>query len=289
MSAGGAAHLPLLATGRSPWACASAAVGDAYVRVVRAKAVRSPRVTAGGDGGGRCATRRAPPLPSPSPPFPLPLLRGGRRGPAFTRLTARESSRDPSPRPRPASPPVSVCTGAAGPRQLRVPGGRRRPYSCPRAHFADGETDARNPRMPRARGSCGFEPKSVRIGSLSFPQRTGSCSALKDAVACQARVFCVPSACTPPAVGILVIIRSGIRFRGKAVIRPRLLSEEEVGLHSARYSNRLEQFTKCTGLGREEQQVVLEVPSWARNQEHRAGFEDLPWQVLSSRTCFVYF
>lgn len=171
-----------------------------------------------------------------APPFPLPLPRGGGRGPASARLTARESSRDPSPRPRPASPRVSVRAGAAGPRQLRVPGGRRRPYPCPRAHFADGETDARNPRMPRARGPCGFEPKSVRIGSLSFPQRPGSCSALKEAVACRARAFCVPSACTPPAVGILVIIRSGIRFRGKAVIRPRLLSEEEVGLHSARYS-----------------------------------------------------
>lgn len=35
--------------------------------------------------------------------------------------------------------------------------------------------------------------------------------------------------------------------------------------------------------------MVLEVPSWARNQEHRAGFVDLPWQVLSSGTCFVYF
>lgn len=144
MSAGGATHLPLLAAGRSRWACASAAAGDAYVRVVRAKAVPAARVTAGGDGGGRCATRRAPPLPSPPPPAGM----AGRRGPAPALLPAHARARGtvlPGPLSRtPARLP-------AGLRPPRVPGGGRRPYSCPPAHFADGETDARSPQMPRAR------------------------------------------------------------------------------------------------------------------------------------------
>ena len=55
VSAGGAVHFPLPAAGRSGWACAGAAAGDAYVRVARAKAAPAPRVTAGGDGSGRGA------------------------------------------------------------------------------------------------------------------------------------------------------------------------------------------------------------------------------------------
>lgn len=66
VSARRAAHLPLPAPGASGWACCGAAAGDAYIRVVRAKAARASRVTAGGDSCGRCARPVAPPLPSPS-------------------------------------------------------------------------------------------------------------------------------------------------------------------------------------------------------------------------------
>lgn len=147
MSAGGAAHLPLLAAGRSRWACASAAAGDAYVRVVRAKAVRAPRVTAGGDGGRRCETRRAPPLPSPSPPPPPPAGLAGRPArarprPPPPRAHAPWGTTPGPPRPDPGPPPRWASS---------APSPWRRPYSCPRAHFADGETDAPNPQMPRAR------------------------------------------------------------------------------------------------------------------------------------------
>lgn len=52
--------------GWNGWARCGAAAGDAYIRVVRAKAARASRVTPGGDSSGRCARPASPPLPSPS-------------------------------------------------------------------------------------------------------------------------------------------------------------------------------------------------------------------------------
>lgn len=79
-------------------------LGDAYVRVVRATAVRAPRVTAGGDISGRCATRLAPRLPSPS--------RGGaRRGP----LPLPSCSRDPVCLASLADGPASISPARAQP------------------------------------------------------------------------------------------------------------------------------------------------------------------------------
>lgn len=60
-----------------------------------------------------------------------------------------------------------------------------------------------------------------------------------------------------------------------------------MGLDSARYSRACSSLQSALAGGGEEQRAVLEVPSWARNRS--PGFEDLPWQVLSSGTCFVYF
>lgn len=88
VSTGSVAHFLFPAEGRSGWAYAGAAVGDAYVRVVRAKAVRAPPVTAGGDISAQCATRLAPLLPSPSRggyrpgPLPLPTCSGDPLSPA---------------------------------------------------------------------------------------------------------------------------------------------------------------------------------------------------------------
>lgn len=139
VSAAGAVHLPLPAAGRSGWACAGAAAGDAYVRVARAKAARAPRVTAGGDGGGRRATRRDVRRPSPPP-------------------TAGDCLREPSaqpwdpssriPRPSPLGSPAGEHlprAGTARPCPPRAQGGRWRPYSCSRAHFADGEAEGTEP------------------------------------------------------------------------------------------------------------------------------------------------
>lgn len=94
VSTGSAAHFLFPAEGRSGWAYAGAAVGDAYVRVVRAKAVRAPPVTAGGDISAQCATQLAPRLPSPS--------RGGYRP-------------GPLPPPTRSGDPLSPASPAGGP------------------------------------------------------------------------------------------------------------------------------------------------------------------------------
>lgn len=51
------------------------------------------------------------------------------------------------------------------------------------------------------------------------------------------------------------------------MIGPRLLCEEQVGLHSARYSRAGSSLQSALAGGGEEQRAVLEVPSWARNRE----------------------
>lgn len=94
----------------------------------------------------RRAVRDATCAAPPSSSLPLPLPRGWPTGagpppPSSLRAHAlqRPCSGVLSPGPRPASSPGSVC-----PASQSAAGG-------PRAHFADGETDARNPQMPRAR------------------------------------------------------------------------------------------------------------------------------------------
>lgn len=84
MSVRGAPHLPLPAAGCRGWECAGAGAGagDAYVRVARSQAARAPRVTAGGDCCGLCATRRDTTCAVPSSPStgstPTRPLRGAR-------------------------------------------------------------------------------------------------------------------------------------------------------------------------------------------------------------------
>lgn len=146
------------AAGRSGWACAGAAVGDAYVRVVRVKAVRAPRVTAGGDASGRCATRLAPPRPSPAAG-----ATGAGRSPAPL-LWGSPQPRVPGLRPRQHLSHAS----AGGPCLPHAPGLCRRPYSCSPTHFPGGETDARRPQVPCAR-SLRVRIQRVRIRSPGFP------------------------------------------------------------------------------------------------------------------------
>lgn len=105
----------------------------------------------------RDATRAAPPLPLPPGP--------AGRGPAPPLPRAR----DPLAAAPRAGRPASIRPArAAGPCLLRAPGGRRRPSSCSRAHFADGETDAGALKC-LALGPRGFGPRCVKIGSPSFP------------------------------------------------------------------------------------------------------------------------
>lgn len=109
----------------------------------------------------RDATCTAPSLPSPVPRPPGTA----RRGPVPPLLRSGDPPRRCAPRWLPCE--HSSRAGAAGPCLFRAPGGRRRPNSCSRAHFADGETDAGALKC-LAPGPRGFEPRCVKIGSPSF-------------------------------------------------------------------------------------------------------------------------
>lgn len=178
----GTAHLPLPVAGRSGWACAGAAAGEAYVRVVRAKAARASRVTAGGDSSGRCATGVAPPIPSPS--------RGGRSARVGPRLRSHVPGASSPPARRPASiPPVRAQPGLVHPAPLAAGGGLI-PALGPILQMEKLTHGARKCLALGPRGRV--RTQVCQNEEPSFPHHIGSCSLLRKPVACKARVFRVP-------------------------------------------------------------------------------------------------